>query len=176
MKVPFPEGLEREPNSVLRIERFLEWAALNLGDKTPVLVGGGAVSFYTRGAYMSSDMDFVAPDPRPFLELLEETGFECSGRYRILGDLYVEVPSEVLAGRYEDRGGLRVVSAEDLIVDRLCAAKFWRSEKDRQWAGVLLSSPDLDWTYLRLRAEQEDVADLLQLMESEREPAGFERM
>ena len=56
-------------------------------------------------------------------------------------------------------------AGEDLIVDRLCAAKYWDDSDSLMWAKILLEilmkTGGADTGYLVRRAEQENVADLL---------------
>ncbi len=56
-----------------------------------------------------------------------------------------------------------MISVEDLIIDRLCGCKFWKSEYDCEHAGMLFASykTKLDMEYLKERARAEDVSDLL---------------
>jgi len=58
---------------------------------------------------------------------------------------------------------VKVVGVEDLIIDRLAAAKFWRSERDAEQASALFQGfmDRLDIEYLRRRAREENVEDLL---------------
>ena len=58
---------------------------------------------------------------------------------------------------------IRIISVEDLIVDRLCACIFWNSPADCEQAKMLVKAyrDKLDINYLKNRAEKEDV--LLQL-------------
>ena len=52
---------------------------------------------------------------------------------------------------------------EDLTVDRLTAAKSWKSERDREQAAVLFSAfrRSIDAEYLRKRAKESSVEDIL---------------
>jgi hypothetical protein len=58
---------------------------------------------------------------------------------------------------------IKVVGVEDLIVDRLSAAKFWKSERDAEQAAVLFNSfkASIDLEYLKRRAIEEKVEDIL---------------
>ncbi len=58
---------------------------------------------------------------------------------------------------------VRIVGVEDLIVDRLAAAKLWKSERDMEQAKILIAAHrrQIDAEYLRRRAREENVEDLL---------------
>ena len=58
---------------------------------------------------------------------------------------------------------VRVVGVEELIVDRLRAAKFWKSRRDADQAGVLFNGfrERIDLEYLEKRAQEERVDDIL---------------
>ena len=64
-----------------------------------------------------------------------------------------------------DGYSVRVVGVEDLIVDRLAAAKFWKSERDGEQAMALLRvfGESIDTDYLNKLAKDEQVHDLLGL-------------
>ena len=58
---------------------------------------------------------------------------------------------------------VKVVGIEDLIIDRLAASKFWKSQRDSEQAKVLFRSfkDQIDLRYLIKRAKQEKVDDIL---------------
>lgn len=104
----------------------------------PVLVGGAAVELYTGGAYTTGDLDLVgAVEPR--LEAaLRNAGFERRGRHWVheSAQVFIEFPGSALAAgeraAWIEVEGMRVrlISAEDLLVDRLGAWQYWRSSID----------------------------------------------
>src|SRR3989338_1175113 len=106
--------------------------ALRQIGEDPVLVGGGAVEFYTEGGYATKDIDMVAVGGAPLWGVMQQLGFMQQGKDFIRNDLkiYIELPSETLnEGEQSDLldvGGipLKIISLEDLVVDRLCAYKF----------------------------------------------------
>jgi hypothetical protein len=65
---------------------------------------------------------------------------------------------------------VKVVGVEDLVIDRLCAAKFWNSERDAEQAKALLDvfRDSIDEGYLEETARAENVHDLL--MQTKRRP------
>lgn len=107
-------------------------------EQTPVLVGGAAVELYTGGAYTTGDIDLVGPTSPGVERGLREAGFERHGRHWIHEEaqVFVEIPSSALAAGelavwVEMEGQrIRVIAAEDLLVDRLGAWEYWRSSVD----------------------------------------------
>ena len=135
-------------------------------NKKPILVGGSAVELYTRGMAKSIDLDLIA-DKSKLVPMLLDMKFKQMGRHFYKGRIYIEIPSDSLAGRsvilkYKDKK-IRVISVEDLIIDRLCACKFWNSVYDCEQALMLMEAykDKLDKRYLNKRAEQENVGDIL---------------
>lgn len=135
-----------------------------------VLVGGALVEFLTDGAYVTGDVDLIG-DRASILPLLAAAGFEREGRVFFQKDLGLVVD---IAGRFLRRGesvtyvefeGYRVpaVTLEDAIVDRLLAAKFWKSTTDWEQAVLLFTAhrDGLDRAVLRGKARANDVEDAL---------------
>lgn len=139
-------------------------------EKKPILVGGSAVELYTRGMAKSIDLDLVA-DRKALASLLLDMNFKQAGRHFHKDRIYIEIPSDILHGKsnivkYKSKK-IKVISVEDLIVDRLCACKFWDSVYDCEQAKMLTKSykKKLDRNYLRKRATQEDVISILEMEE-----------
>ena len=131
----------------------------------PILVGGGALEFYTAGGYATADMDLALPSAAEVEVAFAELGFEKEGRYWYQSelDLLFEAPAPAdLPGENAPRTeitveGYRVViiGVEDLCLDRLRAWVHWQSDEDARWAKRLahLYADRLDWCYLRERAK-----------------------
>ena len=129
----------------------------------PVLVGGGALEFYTAGGYATKDMDLALPAAPEVDAAFAALGFDKEGRYWVNADLDLlfEAPAPAgLPGEDAPRteveiGGLRVViiGIEDLLIDRLRAWVHWKSDEDGRWTRRLaLLYPDrIDWRYVRKR-------------------------
>lgn len=126
--------------SPTRTAALVEWIQGLYGDEdaAPILVGGAAVELYTTGAYTTGDLDLVGHVPQVVTRQLESAGFERHGRHWIHepAQVFVEFPGSaldpeevaswvLLAGRR-----IRVISVEDLLVDRLGAWEYWRSSVD----------------------------------------------
>jgi hypothetical protein len=147
------------------------------GAERPIVVGGEAVELYTQGRYTTGDIDIKAK--KDVLEaVLRDWGFAKEGRVWFSGeyDLYIDWLGSSLdeGAEAEKRTNIislapgrevRVISFEDLIVDRLCAVKYWNDSDSLMWAKVLIEimikTGGGDTGYLIKRAELEDVADLL---------------
>ena len=127
----------RQPHSPERTAALAEWIQSLFADK-PTLVGGAAVELYTGGAYTTGDLDFVGRVPASVERLLRENGFAKKGRHWIHeeGQVFIEFPSQALdEGELSveldvDGRRVRVLAPEALIVDRLAAWQFWKSEQD----------------------------------------------
>ncbi len=134
-------------------------------DIEPVLVGGGALEFYTAGGYATKDTDLALPATPEVDTAFAELGFTKEGRYWVHPDLDLlfEAPAPAgLPGEDAPRtevevDGLRVVilGIEDLLIDRLRAWVHWKSEEDGRWARrlALLHVDRIDWRYMRERTQ-----------------------
>ncbi len=133
-------------------------------NKKPVLVGGSAVEFYTRGTCKSIDIDLLA-DRDSLEKVLEKMGFSKIGRHWFYTkDIGIEIVGESPEGRrvnevLHEGKLIRILSIEDLIVDRLNACKHWKSQYDCEQAQVLFGvySGKLDIEYLKKRMKEEDL-------------------
>lgn len=132
----------------------------------PVLVGGGALEFYTAGGYATVDTDLALPVAPEVDAAFAALGFAKEGRYWVHAelDLLFEAPAPVgLPGEDAPRtevdvDGLRVVviGIEDLLIDRLRAWIHWKSEEDGRWTRriALLYADRIDWHYVRERTQE----------------------
>ena len=135
----------------------------------PVLVGGAVVSFYTEGKYTTRDIDMISPSGKEVDEVMAQLGFVKQGKDFVNETLsiYVEFPSDSLGPTEKvnvtrvDGTKLKIISLEDIIVDRLCAFKFWRSDVDGVNAMIMLELGEADKIRLEHRASEEDVLDAL---------------
>jgi hypothetical protein len=131
--------------SPTRTAALVEWIQGLYGDEdtAPILVGGAAVELYTTGAYTTGayttgDLDLVGHVPPVVARKLERAGFERHGRHWIheTAQVFVEFPGsaldpeEVASWVLLEGRRVRVISVEDLLVDRLGAWQYWRSSVD----------------------------------------------
>jgi predicted nucleotidyltransferase len=151
--------------------------ALRTIGREAVLVGGAAVEFYTQGGITTDDLDLIAEGGPDLRKVMTGLGFRKLGKdfvHEALG-IYVEFPGRALGPSERSAvlrvGGrrLRILSREDLLVDRLCAFKFWRSAIDGLSAMLLLELGEIDERRLRSRADEEDVEDALEAVQAVQE-------
>ncbi len=168
--------LKRQLLTVALLTSLLE----KRGKPAPVIIGGCALSYYTREVYFTADIDLAYVDREVLDEVLKDIGFSKRGRYWVNESLKsaVEVPAAVLAGEeaplevVELGEGLncRVIGIEDLIIDRLNACKHWRSQTDCEMVELLIIkySGELDWPYLEKKADlpENDILGELQSLKT----------
>ena len=166
--------LKRQLLAVALVSELLD----EKGKDAPVVIGGCALSYYSREVYFTADIDLAYADREALDDALKKMGFKKEGRYWISDDLKlaVEVPMSVLSGEdspleiVELDAGLqcKIIGIEDLIIDRLNACKHWKYEVDCEMADLLIRkyAEELDWEYLEKQAAKPDnntLAELLQL-------------
>jgi predicted nucleotidyltransferase len=140
----------------------------------PVVIGGAAVEFYTRNWYATGDIDLAIHKDRrdAFYDVMREAGFEKTGRMWIREDLglYLEIPGDLedidteKVTRVEvDQSYAYVVGLEDIIFDRVQAAKHWKSPRDQEQAVRMASLfyDDVDWDYVRAKCREGESEDML---------------
>ncbi len=149
----------------------------------PILVGGGALEFYTAGGYATHDMDLALPHGAEVDVAFAEMGFRKEGRFWYHADLDLlfeapappGLPGEDAPRTEVDVDGLRVVviGVEDLMLDRLRAWVHRKSDEDGRWTRrlALLYADRLDWGYLRERTSRVP-EEAGRLQELERETQG----
>jgi hypothetical protein len=135
----------------------------------PVLVGGAAVEYYTQGGYTTADIDMLAEGGPDLFQVMKSLGFSKEGKDFVHDKMkiYAEFPGRGLQPNERARKIkigtriLRIISIEDLIVDRLCSFKFWQSAIDGLNAIKLLEIGVDDETRLDQRSGEEEVRDAL---------------
>ncbi len=144
------------------------------------IIGGSAVEFYTRDWYSTGDIDLaISKDRRKDLDkILKQLGFSSMGRMWVREDLnlYIEAPGDIQDLSFErltkvetDIGTAYVLGLEDILLDRLAAAKHWQSESDWEQALQIASIffNEIDWDYLKQKSEQNDTLDKFNELEKE---------
>ena len=164
--------LKRQLLMVALITRLLE----EKGKSPPIVIGGCALSYYSREVYFTADIDLAYADTEALNTVLMSIGFGKRGRYWVNEGLKmaIETPASVLVGEdapveIVDLGeGLhcRIIGIEDLLIDRLNACKHWRSEADCEMAELLAKRyvNDLDWSYLEKKAAKPENDTLSELL------------
>lgn len=146
----------------------------------PVLVGGGAVEFYTGSAVMTGDIDVTSPVQPELEEELQKLGFVRpsgpgkSTRGWIHPDIglgFEVVGNTPMGGSYsptklvmvatvEDAPDLVVLSVEDMIADRMGQYASGTARQMLGQARELYNLPiELDGDYLDRRIREESVGD-----------------
>lgn len=165
--------LKREPNELKKKMLLVGYLTERLSKKggSLFLVGGQAVETYTAGQFTTGDIDITTTNQAATEEKLSQLGFAREGMVWLNEKLGVAVhivgtyPTKSEKVRTVKVGPYRVsvVGVEDLIIDRLAAAKFWKSRRDAEQAIVLFNGfrKSIDLEYLRNRAREEKVDDIL---------------
>ncbi|MFQ6095407.1 MAG: DUF6036 family nucleotidyltransferase [Candidatus Bathyarchaeia archaeon] len=171
--------LKKEPSELKKKMLFIGYLfnKLSKKDVKAYVVGGEAVEIYTAGQFTTGDIDITVTDREKTVKLLVEMGFTQTGRIWLnenVGlaiDIVSTFPSRTEKARIIEVGDFKVnvVGVEDLVIDRLTAAKYWRSNPklDIEQAAVLLTAfkNSVDLEYIRKRAVEEKVDDYLQEIE-----------
>lgn len=175
-----PEEFERFVRSPDPLERHLRAAAAitelaaPLGLR-PVVVGGSALEFYTRGSYLTMDIDLIVDGLREMERALTRLGFRKVGGASFHHEkalVVVDLPPEPLHGDPErvvevdvDGHVAYIIGVEDILADRLRAAAYWHDASSKEWAVQLMAAywDRLDWPYLEelKRAEQPGYAEVM---------------
>ncbi|TMI69848.1 hypothetical protein E6H11_05810 [Candidatus Bathyarchaeota archaeon] len=167
----FISRLRKEPNELRKKMLLLGYVTSRVEKKkeSVFLVGGQAVETYTAGQFTSGDIDVATSDSPSTEKVLKSLGFRQIGviwfneklgvAFDIVGDFAPERPRTLKVGPYKTR----IVGVEELILDRLSAAKFWNIPADYEKAKVLYDNfeKQLDKDYLREIAKKKKVDDLL---------------
>lgn len=129
-------------------------------DLKPIIVGGLSVEIYTNQEYSTRDIDFVSDGYETIADVLEALDFIREGRhyYHPEIEVAIEIPDNELAGsinkvmklELDQEMYVYVISIEDIILDRLRATVYWKSEEDGVWAIKLINShfTSLDIDYM----------------------------
>lgn len=143
----------------------------------PIVVGGSAVLVYSLGGHLTQDIDIIISDRHRQLvkNVLSQFGFEHIAGHRHWYhkelDLALEMPDDILAGSMDKTttvevgtGEVYLIGVEDILIDRMCAAKHWKYDRDEAQAISIISIywDKIDWIYLEKRAKEELVLDKLQ--------------
>lgn len=149
------------------------------GGTPPILVGGIALEIYTQGSYTTGDIDLKA-DKAILEKILTEWNFVKKGRtlFNEEFDIYIDwLGSSLDEGEEAEKRvntiivaedlEIRVISIEDLMIDRLNAYKWWKDEDSLLWVNVLLKIKEaigekVDRNYLMKRSQEERLEDIIE--------------
>jgi hypothetical protein len=174
---PEYKELKQEKDLFKRRISFIAFLAQKLQENNvdAILVGGQAIDLYTAGTFATSDMDLVVNNKTVTEKLLNRFGFgkEDNGLWfnrdlniviQVIPESYSGDTTKIRKFRVKEYE-LKVAAPEDLIVNRLYSAKFWKSntQRDLEQAVSLLKifSNSLDDVYLDNLAKKNDVKDYL---------------
>ncbi len=139
-----------------------------------IVVGGGAVEIYTAGHFSTGDLDLAVSDKKLTESVLDDLGFEKTGMVWASKQLGIAV--HVLEGSYSGdysktrifklgKYKVRLAAVEDLIVNRLTAAKYWKgnvqAELEQAKALLKIHENRIDMSYLEELAKKNAVDDFL---------------
>ena len=181
MNADYKELLKERDNLKRKI-MFAGFLADKLSEKKVqvIVVGGGAVEIYTAGHFTTGDLDLAVSDKKLTESLLQDLGFEKTGMVWVSEHLGIAV--HVLEGSYSGdysktrifkvgKYSVRLAAVEDLIVNRLNAAKYWKgnvqAELEQAKALLKIHESRIDMDYLKELAKKNQVEDFLaQIMKS----------
>jgi len=139
-----------------------------------VLSGGSCVSIYSRGEYVSADLDFIEmrfATRRKLTEAMLEIGFAERDRYyrHPESELLVEFPAGPLAVGKEPvkqideleypTGTLRIISPTDCVKDRLSAYYHWKDRQSLEQAVLVARSQPIDIKEVKRWSASEGMSD-----------------
>ena len=165
--------LKKEPNPLKSKMLLLRYVTDRLEKKSQsvVLVGGQAVETYTGGEFTTGDIDITTSDKKTTEQILTSIGFQRIGMIWLNEQIGIAIhivgmfPRNLAKTRTIEVGpyDVRLVGVEDLIIDRLAAAKVWNRPSDIEQAKILFANfkKQLDMDYLTKRASDEHVLEVL---------------
>lgn len=168
-----------EFEAALRLLARISKAMDEAGYRPPVLVGGGAVEIYTRGAINTGDFDLVCGRQNELEEIMQREGFKrpSGAGVALRGWVHPElklgfecVANTLLDGladrdmvqiiRLETEGAIAVIAPEDIIADRMGQYASGSAPEMLEQARVVFSLSDgLDMDYLKRRVAEETGGD-----------------
>ena len=152
--------LKRQLLTVALISNLLQ----QRGKEGPIVIGGCALSYYSREVYHTADIDLAYADREVLDVVLKEIDFIKEGRYWIneTMKMVIEVPASTLVGEdssveivnFPEDLTCKIIGIEDLVIDRLNACKHWKSEIDCEMVELLISKYfyEMDWIYIEKKA------------------------
>ncbi len=146
------------------------------GKRAPIIIGGCALSYYSREVYFTTDIDLAYAEREALDGVLKSIGFQKKGRYWVHEGLKmaIEAPASKLTEEeapvevVEVGEGLQctIIGIEDLVIDRMNACQHRKLEIDCEMAELLVNRyyNDLDWPYLERKAvkPENDISSELQ--------------
>lgn len=131
---------------------------------TVTLTGGACVAIWSRGKYVSKDLDFVEEGPVPRRKIrkaMKLLGFRETGRHFVhpATKFFVEFPTgplmvgdqriERATERKTVAGNLRLLSPTDCVKDRLAAFFHWNDRQSLEQALLVAQAQRIDLKEVR---------------------------
>jgi hypothetical protein len=144
--------------------------ALKDAGVTVTLTGGACVAIWSRGKYVSKDLDFIEEGPVPrrkIREVMKLLGFRESGRHFVhpATKFFVEFPTgplmigeqriEQVTERKTVAGSLRLLSPTDCVKDRLAAFFHWNDRQSLEQALLVAQAQRIDLKEVRRWSKSE---------------------
>lgn len=164
---------EPTPDGRLRIFSALLARESGLGTEGMTVVGGSAIEIYTRGDYVSGDVDLIVDSRASVEKVLRQWGFKDEGKgwSKNRWGLFLDVMQGQISGSRRltqivstPVGPFRITGVEDLIIRRVRESVAWQNRQEAFAQAVLLlrrTGSDLDWEYVRFFAKREGWEDQL---------------
>ena len=145
---------------------------------TVTLTGGACVAIWSKGQYVSDDLDFVEEGPVPrrkIREVMKRLGFHEKGRHFVHPEtnLFVEFPTgPLMAGdqrvehvveRSTSAGTLRLLSPTDCVKDRLAAFFHWNDQQSLVQAVLVARSNKINFSDIKRWSRSEKNMEKFQL-------------
>jgi hypothetical protein len=147
---------------------------------TVTLTGGACVAIWSKGKYVSHDLDFIEEGPVPrrrVREVMSALGFEERGRHFVHPEskLLVEFPNgplmvgdqrvERVSERTTPAGVLRLLSPTDCVKDRLAAFFHWNDRQALEQALLVAGAQRINMADIRRWSRSEENAEKFQEFE-----------
>jgi hypothetical protein len=155
------------PHRRLRVFAALLAKESGLGVDGMTVVGGSAIEIYTRGDYVSGDVDLIVRSRSSVEKILKAWSFrnEGKGGSKDRWGLFLDVmqgeisgsrrPTQIIATSV---GPFRISAVEDLVIRRVRDSVAWQNREEAFAQAVLRlrrTGNDLDWEYIQFFAKRE---------------------
>ncbi len=139
-RLPVCREMDTSPERHIYLHWLITKGVTLLGGERPILVGGGAIEFYTGIRFATGDLDLIAPDRKSTTLALEALGFEKPPNFRHFVNRSISALVEIHGSKLKAseqplelvyrKVPLLLVSPEDCIADRLDSYRKFGSTLD----------------------------------------------
>jgi hypothetical protein len=178
--MPAASPYRPEFEAALRLLSQISEEMASEGRSRPVLVGGGAVEYYSASMMMTGDIDLCAPAQSALEAIMQTHGFirpRGAGKLtrgwihpdlKLGFEIVASIPMDgtvdsdhiLLIEEFSDSGSFAIISVEDLIADRMGQFASGSAPEMRGQAQQLFSlHPGCDLAYLEKRIRMETMGD-----------------